>query len=304
MRRACFTSNNFDDEMMTRAFEKAQPYFEYLIAYEERGESGTPHLQGYVELKKPASTKQLSGLIPKSAIFQCNGSQTQNMLYVAKGNQPKEQWDELKQHGPDYGKDAKLFYEYGTPKTQGKRTDLAPILEAVNSGMGIRAIAKNHPEQFIKFQKGIQAYHSALATPRSTADAKKVIVIFGPTGTGKTRYAFDSYPDAYMWGPEQGKWFDKYDGHKTVIMDEFRGQLPFGYLLRLLDRYPMKIEMKGGMTEFIADTIIITSPGHPSTWYDLEAKEGALDQLLRRIDEIRDLTPQVDPPVLERQFGL
>lgn len=292
MRRIATTTNNPTSDYLDH-FEKAKDVCNYIVAAEEVGESGTRHYQSYFEFIKPQSLKQCTELLPGTHISKCMGNQNANINYVKKGDQPKDEWTEHKSLGPNYGRNLKLVFEWGEPKTQGKRNDLAPIIASCAAGMGLRAMAEEHPEAFIKHCKGITAYHQALALPRSSSVAKEVIVLFGPTGCGKTRQAYDAHPDAYLWGPEQSKWFDKYDGHRTVIMDEFRGQLPFGYLLRLLDRYPMKVEMKGSVCEFVADKIIITSPVHPSKWYDLELKEGAIDQLLRRITTITDLSPPI-----------
>eukprot|EP00959_Pyramimonas_sp_CCMP1952_P383736 8041931-Pyramimonas_sp.AAC.2 len=42
------------------------------------------------------------------------------------------------------------------------------------------------------------------------------------------------------------------DQHELVIKEEFRGQLPFSMLMRLLDRYDCRVEFKGGSAQFIA----------------------------------------------------
>ena len=55
----------------------------------------------------------------------------------------------------------------------------------------------------------------------------------------------------------------------------------------MLDRYDCSLEYKGGEVEFCATKIIITSPSHPSQWYEgLANSEGDLDQLTRRITKI------------------
>lgn len=310
VRRMCGTMNNnveiinppLTDLLSNPVFFNIQGSLAYMEAAQEIGESGTPHLQIYAEFKKAVTISAAAKLLPGVHWTPCSGSQSDNLLYIRKGNQPKAEWLAHKQFGEHYGQDLSTVIQFGSLKTQGARNDLAPVAQAVLEGKRLRDIAEEHPEQFIKHHRGITAYRDALSRPRSSSVAKQVIVLFGPTGTGKTRQATEDYPDAYLWGPEQGKWFNGYDGHDTVILDEFRGQLPFGYLLRLLDRYRMKVEIKGGMTEFIPDRIIICSPTHPSNWYDLEGKDGAYDQLERRLSDIQDFSPAAPPPVLETQF--
>jgi len=57
-----------------------------------------------------------------------------------------------------------------------------------------------------------------------------------------------------------------------------------------LDRYPFKVEIKGGSLHFRAKYIYITSNQDPTEWYDMEKIKGAdINALLRRIDEIKKM---------------
>jgi hypothetical protein len=93
----------------------------------------------------------------------------------------------------------------------------------------------------------------------------------------------------YVRTPAKGKWWDGYAGEKNIIMEEFRGQLPFGYLLNLLDRYDCPVEYKGGTTEFVGTHIIITVPKHPKYWYNCDHQD-KVDQLQRRISMSLEFT--------------
>lgn len=74
---------------------------------------------------------------------------------------------------------------------------------------------------------------------------RKVYVFWGPTGTGKSRRAWDEAgPDAYPKDP-RSKFWDGYNGHSNVVLDEFRGAIDVSHLLRWFDRYPVLVEVKG-----------------------------------------------------------
>lgn len=109
------------------------------------------------------------------------------------------------------------------------------------------------------------------------------IVYYGPTHTGKSHrcWAEAGIEDTYIKNPRT-KFWDGYRGQKHVIIDEFRGNIDISYILTWLDRYPCRIEIKGGAVDFQAEKIWITSNLHPEEWYpglDSETKEA----LLRRV---------------------
>lgn len=108
--------------------------------------------------------------------------------------------------------------------------------------------------------------------------------IYGPTGSGKTRMAIDKCGDDYWISGKNLRWWQGYDGHENVIIDDFRGDFcTFHELLRILDRYAYTVEVKGGSRQLLAKNIYITCPYHPKDVYSSKEDVG---QLLRRIDDI------------------
>ena len=130
----------------------------------------------------------------------------------------------------------------------GGRTDLAQAAEAIRSGMDIREVALEFPEPFIKYHKGMMAYKSLITSrgPRKCPpDGPEVWVFWGATGTGKSRRAFETWPDAYR-KMTNDKWWDGYHGEETVIFDDFKGSSMRLHDFQLIvDRYPVKVETKG-----------------------------------------------------------
>lgn len=84
------------------------------------------------------------------------------------------------------------------------------------------------------------------------------------------------------------RWFDGYDAHKAVILDDFRpAWCKLHVLLRLLDRYAMRVEVKGSTRQWKPESIWVTAP-KPPTEYFAEWEGEDLSQLARRIHEIRE----------------
>jgi len=111
------------------------------------------------------------------------------------------------------------------------------------------------------------------------------VVYWGLTGVGKSRRAWEEATlDAYPKDPRTKFWCG-YCGQRSVVIDEFRGGIDVGHLLRWLDRYPVIVEIKGGSVCLKASNIFITSNLAPEQWYpelDLATK----DALMRRLEII------------------
>lgn len=131
-------------------------------------------------------------------------------------------------------------------------------------------IADKYFGQFLRYERGFRSYRALTIGQRSWHTYCEVL--WGPPGTGKSRYAWETGgPDAFWLSkPNSNRVFwDGYDGQEVVVIDEFTGWLPFGFMCRLLDRYPMRVETKGSSVPFLAKRVIITSNLDPISWYRL-----------------------------------
>ncbi len=132
----------------------------------------------------------------------------------------------------------------------------------------------------------------------------KVYWLWGPTGSGKTRYAVEQAGDEY-WISNHSEWFDGYWGQKCVIIDDLRsGTYKFSFLLRLLDRYPMMVQIKGGWEVWHPEVIYITAPERPEkVFINRETGEtwDSIDQLIRRIHEFIEFPREATQPTQDWQ---
>jgi len=241
----------------------------YIKGQEEIGEGGYEHWQLLVITKRKISVVGCKGLFCREAHVEPSRSEAADQ-YVWK--------EESRVAGSQFELGVK-------PVRRNSKEDWALIKQQAQEGKLDDIPADIYIRYYSTFKKIFVEYQKPIMR-----GPQEVIVIYGPTGVGKSRMAFDEVGDDYYIKSPLTKWFDGYHGQKIVVFDDYRGDWwTFGYFLRILDRYPIDVEIKGGFVPFSATTIYISCPRSPQDLYaGLEARtDGALAQLTRRITEVR-----------------
>lgn len=118
----------------------------------------------------------------------------------------------------------------------------------------------------------------------------QVRVVFGDTGTGKTRATLDGLQSlgsvcrVTHWGPGA---FDGYDGQESLVLDEFAGQPPIEELLTWLDVYPVALPARYRPRQAAFVRVVLCSNAPPWTWYmhSPKAQRAALARRLHLVEE-------------------
>lgn len=267
------------------------PDFKYcIIQLEECPTTSSLHYQGYIELKKPyrmAGVKKM-----------CNDLTMH--LEPRRGTQ---------QQAIDYCKklDSAVgdFMEFGSLVTeQGKRSDLADMAEMVLAGATTMELVEAHPASYMRYHKSVAHLRQIKAVDkpdRSKVGDLEVALFYGRPGSGKTRQAFEfaETNKLTLWQlpicTNGTLWFDNYNGEDIALLDDFSGKLPLDQFLRLIDRYPIQVPVKGGHCWWCPRYIIITTNCLPSEWYDYSKRADSYDAVKRRIHQILNFNS--DPPV-------
>lgn len=252
-KRFCFTLNNPTEEEIKTVSElqpSEEPEIAVFVCGLEHGEQeGREHFQGYVEVTRRVRFNGLRALLPflaRAAIFVAKGSRVDNFKYCTKEN---------------------VLNQWGAPEYK-QRSDLDELRsDLLDSSISIRDVADKHFGAFLRYQRGISAYLALVRVPRDRRADLKVVVYYGPPGSGKTRrvWEMEEPSSIFVWGGD--RWFDGYEGQSVALFDDYRGELPFGRLLQYLDVYPVQVPIKGGFRWFTPTTIYITSNHRPELWY-------------------------------------
>jgi len=271
VRNYCFTSHVGKIEFKSNMV--------YLIQGEEVGdETGKEHIQGFVIFK---SQRAIGGVIKefKGVHWEiCAGSIDDNIKYCSKEGK---------------------FTEWGVrPKGQGTRTDVKRLGDLVKGGLSDREIIEFSEEgsetdwagTWVRNYRGIREARMVLNDGHKRDWEMDVRIYWGCSGCGKTRKVYDEFAVRDVYVKSVGRWWDGYSGEECVLIDDFDAanafDIQFDFYLKLLDRYPMKVEIKGGFREFTSRTIIFTSNWDPEMWFITKRNRAALFRRVRTIEHL------------------
>lgn len=269
----------------------------YAIWQEEKGDNSTvtnpigyKHIQAYVEFQRPRTFQSATEYFGTDAHIEIPKKCRQACINYCKK-------EDTRVSGP---------WEYGdvTAKCQGRRTDMEDIKERLDSGSTVSSIASDHFASWCRYRKAFDEYIATCREPfkagrdRDGVSPIHVIVVWGSSGTGKSRYANLHDPTAYrpiFKKPNDSSFWERYRGENCVVFDDFTDrQLALQEFCQITDPYPVLLNCKFGSTRLKATEFIFTSNVDPTYWWNSSDAEEALPQVHRRIDHVVNLEKTSD----------
>lgn len=250
------------------------------------------HAQGAVHFKNKVSGKKLKKLFEGTKAHLEPARNTAALIkYVQKskthvsGPYRYGHWEELEERN----------------KNQGKRSDLDILNEAIKGGMtflelmaddDLCTMLDHHRTWAIDRVNALRCgrykkEHRSLIDPHGMMLVNDYI--FGTSGLAKTGvvqeffglenvFPVTEYDTAFP--------LDGYSGEEILLLDEFKGGIPFKKLLKMMQGYPFKVNVKGGYTWAAWRKVIIVSSVSPLRLYrGIDPKDGDLLQFWRRLSE-------------------
>lgn len=258
------------EEMRDRLINDPQVLF-FAGQFEQAPETGRLHLQGYVCLDRSVRMRGAQAVIGAGSLVHVErrrGSHDDAVAYVTK-NESR------------YDAENQVPVVVDRRRPEGAAGVWTAIHQMVMEGRTDVEICAEYPAQFARHTNGIAAMRQAIMPERTTKPL--VIWLCGPTGCGKSRLcAALSHGRTCLWkSPDQ--WWAQYTQQQVVILDELTPDwMPFRTLLRILDRYPLIGQIKGGHVLINSPVFLITCPGHIMATYQVNMAECA--ELERRLD--------------------
>lgn len=242
--------------MLTIPKDKWVPILPEGIAYikgqEESGDSGYLHWQIMVISKKKCTVTRLKGFFcPEAHVEPSRSQAAEEYVWKEESRVPGSQ------------------FELGEkPMNRNSKEDWALIKQQAKEGRLDDIPADIYIRHYSALRKISVEYQKPIIR-----GPQEVLVIYGPTGVGKSRMAFAEAGDNFYIKSPLTKWFDGYHGQEVIIIDEFRGIVDISHVLKWLDRYPCSVEVKGSQVFLNTKKWIITSNLSPDQWYPLLDQE-------------------------------
>jgi len=248
-RTYCFTLNNYTE---VEEQDVQQWTCEYLVYGREKGEEGTPHLQGCIKFKEKKSLAQMKKLQPRAHWETCRSVQA-STVYCKKDGDVFEKGTPPQKNGGDSQQER---------AEKNKRLMTISLEELVESGeLALTQVPLVKKARVILAQEHKPYQH----------DSTRGIWIYGPPGVGKTHRAREYEGTIYI--KAQNKWFDGYEGEDNIVIDDFdtKGECLSHYMKIWSDKWSCSGEIKGGTVHLQHKRLIVTSNYHPCQIWTVDA---------------------------------
>jgi len=265
--RYAITFNNYTPETLAQL--ESVP-FKYCCYALEEGESGTPHVQGYVVMPRTMRFSAMKKLLPSGTHFEAaKGSTEQNIAYCSKQSKLVE-----------------LGTRPLTPKEKGAANAdrFKAALAAAKAGN-----FEEIPEDIrVRYYRTWKEIHKDYMPQVEDEEGTTGRWYYGASGVGKSRQARIDYPNAYF--KMCNKWWDGYQGQENVIIDDIDlNHNCLGHHLKIwTDRYSFLAETKGGAIMIRPKVVVVTSQYEIGTIF---TEPGICEALNRRFSKTHFPSP-------------
>lgn len=265
----------FDMEWnITKGMEEEIDYMVYQ--HEICPETKRSHYQGYIEIKKKKGIKGVQTILGNKCHVEARkGTQAEAIAYCTKTESRKQGTEPI---------------HFGQPRQQGERVDLNEIKDSIVQGAtSVDEIVLEDPETYHQYGRTLSKIEDLVMRKKYRTEMTKGTWYWGPTGVGKSHKAFEGFnPDThYLMNCNDKGWWEGYAQQETVIINDFRGEIPYNQLLNLVDKWPFNVPRRNREPmPFTSKHVIITSSLPPNKVYVNREAEDSLKQLLERFNVI------------------
>ena len=266
VRRFCWTLNNYTELEVEEAKRFIDEKCKYgIFGKEVAPNTGCLHLQGFCNLKKPMRFSTIKSVSITESILRRQMDPTKKTKNTVQRQATFIERVRLTTKGEEQTW-RPLYLPYRTEKSPHPKWSLNYMAPCISNTI---VESKNTYTSCDQCNQGIFSLNCGC--------------IGDHPDRGKSRRALE---EATAWGESiyykpRGLWWDGYEQQICVIIDDFYGWIKYDEILKICDRYPYKVQVKGAFQEFTSKYIWITSNCDTDDWYRFSGYSNAA--LERRI---------------------
>lgn len=189
--------------------DKAQ----YMCTCEDSTKDGKFHGHAFIYFKNPVTLSRVKKIFGEDCHVEQPMKNSDCIAYVLDTTKRKHDFQEFGKKPMDNG---------------------VHNMEAVLKYDTVTEVMENMPDTYVRFRNGINELMRNKQSKNRYFKAPEVIWIYGPTGTSKTREAFEA--GAVNVSYNNG-FFSDWGDARIICIEEMRGEIPYRELLKLLDGY-------------------------------------------------------------------
>lgn len=240
-----FTWNNYTDDALdgVRGFLRT---CEYGAFTPEKGEAGTPHLQGM--FKKGGRRQTILKELGKCYLAEMKAFDTDEAYdYAAHLGIHKDK----PRDGPTETFGLYRRQMFFVQDRGGMRTDIMEMKKMVDQGKDWKTIVLEHPTGN---HRQVKEYYQQWQAKNAKERDVDVLWFAGPHAIGKSRKMREMA--VRLFGPESyycleasnsgTVWWDGYGHQPVLIIDDCWHKFNQSFLMKVCDNYPMRLDTKGG----------------------------------------------------------
>ena len=212
---------------------------QYFCLSEEVGlQEKTPHIHVFIKFKNPRSFMHIKKTFPMCHVDRCEGTDIQCIDYVFK----EGEWSDDPK-GETNLRDTHMEWGDKPQRPEKKEPATSVIKRMVDDGVDTADIVDIHPNFALRTRQ-IDTYAEVVKRRKFKKYLKErrldidVTYIFGPPGTGKSRYINDKFEGEMCIASDYKQPFETYDYQNVMAFEEFRSDIPCKQMLRYIDIYP------------------------------------------------------------------
>ena len=219
----------FKDYDSVRQYIENLEHRKWSVFQLEKGESGTPHIQGGITFTIGKRFKTIQSYFPTAMIDRARGTNTDIKIYCTK----------LEGRVMDP-------VEIGKFVEMRDRTDYDGFFARLDEGATNAELKSEYLNLFVQFGvEKVERFRQDIFKDKYGNEYRdiKVTYIYGGTRLGKTTYVLNKYPlrDICRVNNYKVGTFEGYINQKVLVLDEFTGKLDITFVNNLLDRLPLDL---------------------------------------------------------------